>query len=41
MAKYVKTLILGILAGFSIALGGLLFTMATVNGYKAVGSVVF
>ena len=41
MAKYIKTLILGILAGFSIALGGLLFTIATLNGYKAIGSVAF
>ncbi len=41
MTKHVKTLILGILAGFSIALGGLLFTIATLNGYKVIGSIVF
>ena len=41
MQKLVKTLLLGILAGFSIALGGLLFTMATLNGYKVVGSIAF
>ena len=41
MQKLIKTLLLGFLAGASIALGGLLFTLLTNAGYKALPSFAF
>ena len=41
MRRHIKTLLLGILAGASIGLGGLLFTLVSNAGYKAVASACF
>ena len=41
MRKHIKTFLLGILAGASIGLGGLLFTLISNAGYKAIASACF
>lgn len=41
MKKYLKTLLLGVLAGFSIALGGLLYVLLVQKGLPVVGSLAF
>ena len=41
MQRVLKTFLLGILAGASIALGGLLFTLLSSTGYKVLGSFAF
>ena len=41
MQKIIKTFLLGVLAGASIALGGLLFTLISRMGYKVISSFAF